>query len=52
MVGLGSGAENHTLLLNLGISLTLNSAVSFSSMFVTSSKYNLDFLPAKNSIES
>lgn len=28
MVGLGSGAENHTLLLNLGISIHFKSTIS------------------------
>lgn len=36
-MGLGSGAENHTLLLNLGISIHFKSAISpRTSLFVTS----------------
>lgn len=39
MVGLGSGAENHTLLLNLGISIHFRSTLSSrAAPFVTSAK--------------
>lgn len=43
MVGLDSGAENHTLVLNLGISVLLKLAISsFLSMFVTFPKQKLE----------
>lgn len=43
MVGLGSGAENHTLLLNLGISIVFKLAISSrASMFVTFPKQKLE----------
>lgn len=43
MVGLGSGAENHTLLLNLGISIHFKSTISRgASPFVTFPKHKLE----------
>lgn len=43
MVGLGSGAENHTLLLNLGISIHFKSTISrCASPFVTFPKQKLE----------
>lgn len=43
MVGLGSGAENHTLLLNLEISIHFRSTISgCASLFVTFPKQKLE----------
>lgn len=43
MVGLGSGAENHTLLLNLGISIHFKSTISHCALpFVTFPKQKLE----------